>query len=182
MRQTILAIDIGAKGAMVLFRFEAGRPPEVALVFRWQDWGATGKRNREDEIAALFALTVKQDRPKIVAVEKPFAKRGRGGIGLSQASKGQFLRGILWQAGVRCRWMQVPPRGEAQRDAAWQDLRRAFERAGHDTRILDGDLGEHVRDCCGIVLAVRDELRLGRLRANAVDSGKQVAARKRQNR
>lgn len=164
----MMLADIGAEGAIVVVR-RGAKGLQILEIYQWAGWSPK-KQKREDEIGDRFeALLISHD-PLIVAVEAPFAK-GHTNIGLSQAAKANFLRGILWHVRRRqVRWMEVPPRGPKQVREAWlADFEAAFRREGFDMEKLTGDSGEHVRDACAIGTAALNVLRLERTRARSVD-------------
>lgn len=163
----MMLADIGAEGAIVVVR-RGSRGLEILEMYQWTGWSPKGQK-REDEIGdRLEALLISHD-PSIVAVEAAFA-RGHTNIGLSQAAKGNFLRGILWHVRRRqVRWMEVPVRGAKHAKMAWLDFADAFCRAGFDMKKLTSDAGEHVRDATAIGVAVLNILRLERTRARSVD-------------
>ena len=169
MSRPILAADLGEKGAFVLGR-DVGNGPEVVAVYVWRGW-KRGARKREGEIREQFLYLCVRWNVEVIAWETPGFFKFGGRVGASQRWRQEALR--WYCAGEprlrHIRFLDVPRVGPAKAQQAWGMMRQSVADIGLPVKEWDGDIGDDVRDGCGIWLWADSELRLKRRAAEAAE-------------
>ena len=167
MSRPVLAADLGEKGAFVLAR-DVGNGPEIVAVYVWKGWKC-GVRKRESEIREQLLYLCCHWKVAVIAYEQAgfFAHKGR--VGASQLRRQEVLR---WYCAGEPRlrhieFLKVPRVGPVKAQQAWGMMRQSAADIGLPVKEWDGDIGDDVRDGCGIWLWADSELRENRRAAMA---------------
>jgi len=155
----ILAADLGEKGALVLGR-DVGNGPEIVTAYAWKGW-KRGARKREDEIRGQVLYLCLRWKVEVIAHEEAgFFKHG-GRVGASQRWRQEALR--WYCAGERrlrhIEFLEVPRVGPKRAVQAWGMMRQSAADIGLPVKEWDGEIGDDVRDGCGIWLKADSALR-----------------------
>jgi len=153
---TLLAIDVGLCGAMVVIRNVGNGPEPWDRPHRWRYanravWERQGREAVEDYLRVLLRTHV----PEAVALEEPISVLGRKAVGVSQAEQVGRFSIICGQAKCKPQMVVVPGQhGEAPGEA-WGVLKQSFGEllSREEMAELAGPAGEHVRDACAVALA-----------------------------
>ena len=166
---SILAADLGEKGAFVLAR-DVDNGPEIVAVYVWKGWKRRA-RKREDDIRGQVLYLCVRWGVKVIAHEQAgfFAHGGR--VGASQRWRQEALR---WYCAGEPRlrhieFLEVPMVGPKRAQQAWEMMRQSAADIGLPVKEWDGDAGDDVRDGCAQWLWADSELRQNELAAEAAE-------------
>jgi len=161
MFETYLIVDVGLDGAAFVGRVGSSGPEAVTGPDCWFHRRRSTYDKHKDEIHNRLRFWVQEYHPRVLAIEEPVSIIGRKRVGVSQS----------WLAAEICMvvggcprppeiTIQVPGQHGEGPVKAWAVLRPSFAEilSAEEMRELNGERGEHVRDCCAIFLRTLSEL------------------------
>lgn len=155
MLDSLLAIDLGCDGAMVVIRNVGNGPEVVCPPYSWRFRRRDRYERRKAEVHNHLRLLLQEYRPRVVAMEDPRSILGRRHVGVSQSWMAAQMALICELARSSPRVIRVPGQGPKAAARAWAILRSSFAEilSREEMRELSGEAGEHVRDACAVALA-----------------------------
>ncbi len=155
MLTSLIAIDLGCDGAMVVIRNVGNGPEVLCPPYTWRFRRRDRYDRHKGEIHDHLRLLLQEYRPRVVAMENPRSILGRRHVGVSQSWMAAEMALICEMARPSPRVIRVPGQGPKAAARAWAIMRSSFAEilSREEMREVSGEAGEHVRDACAVALA-----------------------------